>query len=252
MRRLKVTLEYDGTHFAGFQKQSDKNLRTVQGVLEESLVRLTGEETLVTGAGRTDSGVHAYGQVVHFETGSSIPVERFCKALNGQLPPDLAAVDAAVVDDSFHARYSALGKEYCYLVFNSRKPLALWRNHCYRYPFPLNLAAVKESAAVLSGEHDFRAFSAAGSSVKSTVRHLFSLDVEKQGEWIRFTVKGNGFLYKMMRLIVGTLLKVGYGKLSPDQVKQILERGERGQGGSTVPPQGLYLVQVFYHRGDFS
>ncbi|HHV34886.1 MAG TPA: tRNA pseudouridine(38-40) synthase TruA [Syntrophomonadaceae bacterium] len=246
MRRLKVTLEYDGTHFAGFQKQAGTNLRTVQGVLGEALVKLTGEETVIIGAGRTDSGVHALGQVVHFETGSSIPVERFCKALSGKLPSDIAAIDAAEVDTSFHARRSALGKKYCYLVFNSRKPLALWRNHCYRFPFPLDMAAVKECAAILTGKHDFRAFSAAGSSVKSTVRHLFSLDAEQQGEWIRFTVIGDGFLYKMMRLIVGTLLKVGCGKLTTDQVKQILERGERGQGGFTAPPQGLYLVQVIY------
>lgn len=249
MRRLKVTLEYDGTHFAGFQKQSGTDLRTVQGVLEESLVRLTGKETPITGAGRTDSGVHALGQVVHFETGSSIPVERFCRALNGKLPPDIKALDAVEVDASFHARRSASGKKYRYLVFNSRKPLALWRNYCYRFPFPLEMARVKECAAVLTGEHDFRAFSAAGSSVKSTVRHLYSVDAEQQGDWVRFSVIGNGFLYKMMRLIVGTLLETGCGKLSPGQVKQILEKGERGRGGLTAPPQGLYLVQVYYQDG---
>jgi tRNA pseudouridine38-40 synthase len=249
MRRLKVTLEYDGTHFAGFQKQSGTDLRTVQGVLEESLVRLTGKETPITGAGRTDSGVHALGQVVHFETGSSIPVERFCRALNGKLPPDIKALDAVEVDASFHARRSASGKKYRYLVFNSRKPLALWRNYCYRFPFPLEMARVKECAAVLTGEHDFRAFSAAGSSVKSTVRHLYSVDAEQQGDWVRFSVIGNGFLYKMMRLIVGTLLETGCEKLSPGQVKQILEKGERGRGGFTAPPQGLYLVQVYYQDG---
>jgi tRNA pseudouridine38-40 synthase len=226
MRRLKVTLEYDGTHFAGFQKQSGTDLRTVQGVLEESLVRLTGKETPITGAGRTDSGVHALGQVVHFETGSSIPVERFCRALNGKLPPDIKALDAVEVDASFHARRSASGKKYRYLVFNSRKPLALWRNYCYRFPFPLEMARVKECAAVLTGEHDYRAFSAAGSSVKSTVRHLYSVDAEQQGDWVRFSVIGNGFLYKMMRLIVGTLLETGCEKLSPGQVKQKHHQGK--------------------------
>jgi tRNA pseudouridine38-40 synthase len=252
MRRLKVTLEYDGANFAGFQKQSGAGIRTVQGILEETLARLTGEETPVIGAGRTDSGVHALGQVVHFETGSSIPAERFCRALNGKLPPDIAALDAEPVDASFHARYSALGKKYRYLVFNSRKPLVLWRNHCCRFPESLEMAAVKETAAILAGEHDFRAFSAAGSGVKSTVRRLFSLDAEQQEEWISITAVANGFLYKMMRLLVGTLLAAGSGKLSPDQVKQILERGERGRGGATAPPQGLYLVQVFYSKGEFS
>lgn len=186
---------------------------------------------------------------MHFETGSSIPVERFCRALNGKLPPDIKALDAVEVDASFHARRSASGKKYRYLVFNSRKPLALWRNYCYRFPFPLEMARVKECAAVLTGEHDYRAFSAAGSSVKSTVRHLYSVDAEQQGDWVRFSVIGNGFLYKMMRLIVGTLLETGCEKLSPGQVKQILEKGERGRGGFTAPPQGLYLVQVYYQDG---
>jgi tRNA pseudouridine38-40 synthase len=250
MRRLKITLEYDGTNFDGFQKQSGTKQRTVQGVLEESLFRLTGEKVAIIGAGRTDSGVHAYGQVVHFETGSPIPVERFCEALKGQLPPDIAAVDATVVDASFHARYSAVAKKYCYLVLNSRKPMALWRNYCYRYPYPLNISAVKECAEVLIGEHDFRAFSASGSSEKSTVRRLFSVDTEQQGGLIRFTVVGNGFLYKMMRLIVGTLLEVGSGKLSLEQVRQLLKTGERGKGGATAPPQGLYLLKVFYDTCD--
>ncbi|MDD2554947.1 MAG: tRNA pseudouridine(38-40) synthase TruA [Syntrophaceticus sp.] len=250
MRRLKVTLEYDGTEFAGFQKQTGTKQRTVQGVLEESLFRLTGEKIAAIGAGRTDSGVHAYGQVVHFETGSTIPVERFCEALTGQLPPDIAAVDATVVDPSFHARYSAVAKKYCYLVFNSRKPIALWRNYCYRYPFPLNISAAKECAEVFIGEHDFRAFSASGSSERSTVRHLYSVDTEQQGDLVKLTVVGSGFLYKMMRLIVGTLLEVGSGKLSIEQVRQILNTGERGKGGATAPPQGLYLVKVFYNSWD--
>ena len=249
MRRLKLILEYDGTHFAGFQKQSGK-VRTVQGVLEEALFQLTGEKINVVGAGRTDSGVHALGQVVHFETSSTIPVDRFPAALNGHLPSDLAVLEAAAVNASFHARYDALKKKYCYLVFNSRKPVAIWRRHCYHFPVPLDLSAMKECAQVFVGEHDFTAFSAVGSSVKSTVRHVFSMNIEKKGEWIRFISIANGFLYKMVRLMVGTLLEVGRGKLSPAQVKHILEEGKRGHGGPTVPPQGLYLVKVYYQADE--
>ncbi|HHY39827.1 MAG TPA: tRNA pseudouridine(38-40) synthase TruA [Syntrophaceticus sp.] len=245
MRRFKLILEYDGTHFAGFQKQPGR-VRTVQGVLEEALFKLTGEKITVVGAGRTDSGVHALGQVVHFETSSTIPVERFPAALNGHLPSDMAVLEAAAVNASFHARYDALKKKYCYLVFNSRKPVAIWRHHCYHFPAPLDLSAMKECAQVFIGEHDFTAFSAVGSSVKSTVRHVFSMDIEKKGEWFRFLSTADGFLYKMMRLMVGTLLEVGRGKLSPAQVKRILEEGKRGRGGPAVPPQGLYLVRVYY------
>ena len=246
MRRLKVTLEYDGTNFAGFQKQTGTGIRTVQGVLEESLKRLTGEDILTIGAGRTDSGVHALGQVVHLDTCSPIPLDRFPAALSGQLPPDVVALDAALVDASFHARYKAIAKRYSYLVFNSGMHQALWRNYCYRFPSSLDMVTMQKGAAVLTGEHDFMAFSAAGSSVKSTVRRIFSFNVEHQGDWVKITVTAGGFLYKMVRLMVGTLLDVGRGKLSPDQVKEILEAGERGQGGSTVPPQGLYLARVYY------
>jgi tRNA pseudouridine38-40 synthase len=245
MRRLKLTLEYDGTHFAGFQKQSGQ-IRTVQGVLEKALYKLTGEEIAVVGAGRTDSGVHALGQVVHFDTSSTIPEDRFPAALNGHLPSDMAVLEAAAVNASFHARYDALKKKYCYLIYNSRKPVAIWRHHCYHFPAPLDLALMKECAQDLCGEHDFTAFSAVGSSVKSTVRHVFLVDMEKTGEWIRISAIANGFLYKMMRLMVGTILEVGRGKLAPALVKQIMEEGKRGCGGPAVPPQGLYLVKVFY------
>jgi tRNA pseudouridine38-40 synthase len=177
MFRVKATLEYDGTDFAGFQKQTGTGLRTVQGVLEEALSGLTGEEIVTIGSGRTDSGVHALGQVVHFDTETSIPVERLPAAVQGLLPPDIAVLDAVVADPSFHARYSALGKKYCYLVLNRRRSTALWRSRCYQYPYSLDLGAMRRAAENLIGEHDFRGFSAAGSSVKDTVRRVFSFDI---------------------------------------------------------------------------
>lgn len=246
MLRVKATLEYDGTNFAGFQKQTGTGLRTVQGVLEEALARLTGEGIVTVGAGRTDRGVHALAQVVHFETSSHIPVEHLPAALNSLLPSDLAVLDAAVADASFHARYSALGKKYSYLLLNSRRPTAIWRNRCYQYPYPLDLAAIRLAAEFFHGEHDFRGFSATGSSVKSTVRRVFSFDIVKQGDWICFRVAADGFLYKMVRLMVGTLLEVGRGKILPQLVGEILDTGERGKGGPALPPQGLYLERVYY------
>lgn len=247
MVRVKATLEYDGTNFAGFQKQTGTGLRTVQGVLEEALFRLTGEEIVINGSGRTDSGVHALGQVVHFDTETPIPVERIPAALRRQLPPDLVALDAAMADASFHARYSALGKKYCYLVLNSRMSTALWRNRCYQCPYSLDLGAMRRAAEDLTGEHDFRGFSATGSSVKNTVRRIFSFAITaSQGDWIWFTVTADGFLYKMVRLMVGTLLEVGRGRMPSQQVREILDSGERGKGGPALPPQGLYLMKVYY------
>ncbi len=246
MRRVRLCLEYDGTNFAGFQKQTGTGQRTVQGVLEEALARLTGEGIKVVGAGRTDKGVHALGQVVHFDTCSTIPVERFPAALNGILPPDLVVLSAAQADPSFHARYGAVGKRYSYLILNSRRPTALWRSCCYQYPYSLDLAAMRQAVRFFHGEHDFRGFSATGSSAQSTVRRIFSFDIAEQGDWICFSVTADGFLYKMVRLMVGTLLEVGRGKMRPQQVKEILDRGERGKGGPALPPQGLYLVRVYY------
>ncbi|AFV12729.1 tRNA pseudouridine synthase A [Thermacetogenium phaeum DSM 12270] len=246
MRRVRLCLEYDGTNFAGFQKQTGTGLRTVQGVLEEALARLTGEGIKIVGAGRTDKGVHALGQVVHFDTCSSIPVERFPAALNGLLPPDLVVLSAALADTSFHARYGAVGKRYSYLILNSRRPTALWRSRCYQYPYSLDLTAMRLAVQFFHGEHDFQGFSATGSSAQSTVRRIFSFDIDEQGDWICFSVTADGFLYKMVRLMVGTLLEVGRGKMRPQQVKEILDRGERGEGGPALPPQGLYLVKVYY------
>ncbi|HAA90101.1 MAG TPA: tRNA pseudouridine(38-40) synthase TruA [Peptococcaceae bacterium] len=250
MRFLKLVLEYDGSGFHGFQKQTGTGLRTVQEVLENALKNLTGEEIQVHGAGRTDAGVHALGQVVHFATSASIPASRFPAALNGCLPPDLVVLRAEEVDPSFHARYSALAKKYCYVVWNQEKPSALLRNYCFHYPVPLDAGLMSKGAAFFEGVHDFRSFSASGSSAKTTTRHLFSFKVQRKRGFVVFTVTADGFLYKMVRLMVGTLLEVGRGKLLPEAVREILETRRRGLGGPAAPPQGLYLVRVYY-PGDY-
>ncbi|MDH7577494.1 MAG: tRNA pseudouridine(38-40) synthase TruA [Bacillota bacterium] len=251
MRYLKLTLEYDGTNFSGFQKQTGTGLRTVQDILEAALEKLTGERIRTFGAGRTDAGVHALGQVVHFATQARIPVDRFPFALNSVLPPDLIVKKSEEVDVSFHARYSALAKKYCYLILNRKHPSPLWRKRCYYFPHSLDVSFMQEGTRYLEGYHDFLAFSAAGNNVKSTKRNIFSFRIARRGDWICLMVTADGFLYKMVRLMGGTILEVGRGKFPPSRIRDILASGERGQGGPALPPQGLYLVRVYYPGEEF-
>lgn len=246
MRYLRLTLEYDGSEFSGWQKQTGTGLRTVQGVLEKALEKLTGERITTCGAGRTDAGVHALGQVVSFATEASIPVARFPAALNGLLPPDVVVKESEEVDVLFHARYSAVAKEYRYLIWNGRLPSALWRRYSYHCPWPLDERAMQDGARYFEGRHDFIAFSATGSSVKSTVRNVISFRVSRYGDWLVMTVTADGFLYKMVRLMAGMLVAVGSGRCRPEKVGEILEAKARGKGGPALPPQGLYLTRIYY------
>jgi tRNA pseudouridine38-40 synthase len=244
---VKLILEYDGTGFSGWQKQSGAGLRTVQGVLDEALTQLTGIEHVTVGAGRTDAGVHALGQVAHFVTESGIPLERWPAALNGVLPPDVSVRSAEAVDASFHARCSAKAKEYCYLILNRPQRSAIWHRCSYHVPQRLDLDRMAQGAGYFTGTHDFRAFSAAGSSARSTVRQVLAGSVFTSGEWIGFRVAAKGFLYKMVRLMAGMLVEIGLGKADPVQIDELLESGERGKGGKTLPPQGLFLVRIAYN-----
>jgi tRNA pseudouridine38-40 synthase len=247
MRRLKLTVEYDGTGFSGFQRQTGTDLRTVQGVLETALKQLTGSEHVIVGAGRTDAGVHAQGQVAHFDTESGLPVVRWRAALNGLLSPDLSVQGAEEVDDSFHARYSAKSKEYCYLILNRPQRSAIWHHRSYYLPQRLDLQRMAQGAGCFTGTHDFRAFSAAGSSAKSTVRQVFTSSVFDCGPWIGFRVAANGFLYRMVRLMAGTLVEVGLGRTDPSRIEELLESpDEHEKGGPTLPPRGLFLVRITY------
>jgi tRNA pseudouridine38-40 synthase len=246
-RRLKLTVEYDGAGFSGFQRQTGTDLRTVQGVLETALKQLTGSEHVIVGAGRTDAGVHALGQVAHFDTESGLPAVRWPAALNGLLPPDVSVRGAEEVDDSFHARCSAKSKEYCYLILNRPQRSAIWHHHSYHLPQRLDLKRMAQGAACFTGTHDFRAFSAAGSSARSTVRRVFASSVFAGGHWIGFKVAASGFLYKMVRLMAGTLVEVGLGRTDPGRIEELLEsRDGCEKGGPTLPPRGLFLVRITY------
>lgn len=245
MRNIKLTLSYDGTCYHGFQDQGE-HLPTVQGELEKAINRLTGERLRVCAAGRTDAGTHALGQVVNLRTHSGIPVERWPYALNAVLPSDIVATEAHLVPLDFHARHSAVEKTYRYSIDNGRFPQVLLRRYAYHVPEPLDVGAMAIAAQYLVGRHDFAAFRAIGSSTISTTRSLRALQVESHSAMIHVTASADGFLYNMVRIIVGTLLEVGRGKQPPLWVKAVLAGRERAQAGATAPPHGLCLMSARY------
>jgi tRNA pseudouridine38-40 synthase len=250
MRNIKLTLAYDGSNYHGFQEQRGSGLPTIQETLEWSLGKLAGRRIQVIGAGRTDAGVHARGQVVNFDAaGWSIPAGRIPLALNGILPDDIVALEAVSVRPEFHARFAALAKTYLYVVYNNRLPCPFRRRYAYFVPRQLDCRAMEQAARYLAGTFDFKSFQAAGTPVKSTVRTMYMVRVEQLEDTIHFTFRGNGFLYNQVRIMVGTLLQVGRGKTSVSAVSDILAARDRTLAGPTVPPQGLYLEQVEYPPG---
>lgn len=242
--RVKLTVEYDGTEYCGWQVQP--NGVTVQQRLNEAVRALTGEDVTVTGSGRTDAGVHAMGQVAHFDTASTIPAERFSLALNTLLPKDIRVLSSERAEDDFHARFCAKSKTYCYKMYRSDVVHPLMERYSAMVSKGLDIAAMQECAKLFVGTHDFKAFMASGSAVKDTVRTVFSAEVTECGSELCFTVCGNGFLYNMVRIMAGTLVGVGTGRLTPDDVTNALSGGERCLAGKTLPPNGLTLVRVDY------
>ncbi|MBQ8726377.1 MAG: tRNA pseudouridine(38-40) synthase TruA [Clostridia bacterium] len=242
--RVFLKIEYDGTNYCGWQIQP--NGLSVQQVVEKAILSLTGEDVCITGSGRTDSGVHALGQVAHFDTQSSIPAEKFASALNQFLPEDVKVVESYKVDSEMHARFSAKRKTYRYSVYQSKHPRPLIDRYSARVEFPLDISAMQKACQKFIGAHDFIGFSSTGSDVKDTVREIYSASVESCGEQIIFTVCGNGFLYNMVRIMAGTLVAVGLGKISPDEMDSVILSKNRKKAGATMPPRGLTLVNVEY------
>ncbi|MDK2817682.1 MAG: tRNA pseudouridine38-40 synthase [Moorella sp. (in: firmicutes)] len=246
MPHLKITLAYDGTNYAGWQVQPVAHGPTIQGVVAAALNRLTGERICPVAAGRTDAGVHARGQVISFCTSSRIPVERWPLALNSLLPEDIAALDAEVVSPEFHARYSARWKWYRYTIYNHSLPDVFSRRYSWQVRYPLDFAAMARGASYFIGRHDFRSFCAAGSPVRQFEREVVKAHLHRQGHFIFFDVVANGFLYHMVRIMVGTLVEIGRGRLLPEDVPVILAARSRAKAGPTAPPQGLCLERVAY------
>ena len=244
MRNIKLTLEYDGAEFFGFQKQKGK--RTVQSELEKAFKRLFRREIKIASAsGRTDSGVHAKGQVVHLKVDSKIPLKKIQQALNTYLHDDLAVVRIAEMPPDFHARFWAKSKTYQYIVWNSRIRPVLEKKFTYHYPKQIRIPLMKEAAKCLIGKHDFRSFQAKADG-RNSIRTIYHFDIRKRGYKVHFVIEANGFLYNMVRNIIGTLLRVGEGQISVKEFKEIVARRSRDHIGHTVPPQGLTLLQVKY------
>lgn len=243
-RNIRIVVEYDGTAFVGWQRQP--GMRTVQGCLEDAVREMTGETVFVRGAGRTDAGVHAAGQVASFPLTAGIPTGGLLRGLNSILPADVAILDVADADAAFDARFSARGKVYRYLVWNHLVRSPLRARSAWHVRAPLDMPAIREAAAALVGEHDFRAFRASDCERRTTRRVVRRLDVERQAALASFEIEATAFLKNMVRIVVGTLVDIGRGRLEPTAVARMLETGDRTAGGVTAPAQGLTLVRIIY------
>lgn len=244
MKRIKLTIAYDGTNYCGWQVQP--NGITVEEVVNKTLKKLTGEDIQVIGASRTDSGVHALGNVAVFDTHTTIPPERISYALNQRLPEDIVIVKSEEVAEDFHPRYCDCSKTYEYHILNTRIPIPTKRLTNYFVSYDLDVEKMRKAAGYLIGEHDFVSFCNVRTDVEDTVRTVTELEILKDGEEITIRISGNGFLYNMVRIIVGTLIRVGRGFYEPEKVKEILEAKDRKAAGVTAPPHGLILAEIRY------
>ena len=234
-----------GKSLIGWQKQPDK--LNIQGTIEKAIEEITGEEVDLTASGRTDRGVHALGQVANFKTNSNIPVEKFPIAINTKLKKSIRILSAEEVDEKFHSRLTCKKKTYRYIINNSEYGTAIYRNLETHIPMKLDIKKMKEAVKYFEGEHDFNAFKASGTSGKSSIRTIYKADViQMPNDRIYIELTGNGFLYNMVRIIAGTLVEVGIGKIEPSEIDAIIKSKKRENAGKTLPPQGLYLVKVEY------
>ena len=244
MRNIKLTIEYDGKDFNGWQKQPTK--LNIQGEIERAIEIVTGEKVELIASGRTDAGVHSLGQIANFKTNSKLPLQKFPVALNSKLKKSIRIQKAEEMDEKFHSRYNCKQKTYRYIINNSREGSAIYRNLEYHVPVKLDVEAMKNAIKHFEGEHDFKGFKASGTSGKSSVRKIYKAEIKENEERIIIELTGNGFLYNMVRIIAGTIVDVGLGKIKPDEIPEIIKSKDRTRAGKTLPPYALYLVKVEY------
>lgn len=245
MGNYRLDLCYDGSRYRGWQRL-DKTDLTIQGKLEQVLSRMLGEETEVIGSGRTDGGTHALGQVANFHGTTALTCDEILAYLRHYLPEDIGVIAVTAVDERFHSRYNAVEKTYRYRIWNSAAPCVFERKYVWQMPEPLDLERMEAAASLLLGTHDFLPFSSLKKSKKSTVRTLRRLEIQRIGSEVQITVTGDGFLYHMVRILVGTLVEVGRGQRDPAEISAIFETGIRSEAGETVPAKGLCLMEVTY------
>ncbi|MCR6543988.1 tRNA pseudouridine(38-40) synthase TruA [Dehalobacterium formicoaceticum] len=246
MRNIKLLIEYDGTNYIGWQSQPSYQGKNIQGIIEAGIRKMVHHEVRLNAAGRTDAGVHARGQVANFFTESLIPAERFPWALKGILPYDIVVKAACDVPEDFHARYHATEKTYRYVIRRAALPDAFDWKYGYHFPYPLNISEMEQAARFFLGTHDYRSFCAKGSPVKKFVRTVTRAELIHDGDYLYFDVTAKGFLYHMVRIMVGTLVEIGRGRWQAEDIKRILAKKERKYAGPTALAHGLYLQEVKY------
>lgn len=243
-KNIKLTIAYNGKNFLGWQKQ--KNSLGIQGELEYACKSIFNKKDIeITGSGRTDAGVHALGQVANFKVDTTIPIEKLPEIFNHKLPKDISVIDAVEVDKSFHSRHTAKRKTYRYQIYKSRLRSPFLKDFSYQVKYDLDIDKMKKEIVHLIGEHDFAGFMSSGSSVKNTVREIYSAQIILENDLIILEIEGNGFLYNMVRIIVGTMVDIGRGKIT-ESLDEIIKSKDRKRAGHTAPPQGLFLKEVRY------
>lgn len=244
MKNIKLTIEYDGKEYNGWQKQPNK--LNIQGEIERAIQNITGEQVELIGTGRTDAGVHAFGQVANFKIDSDFPIEKMAIAINSQLKKSIRIKKTEEVSQEFHSRYNCHSKTYQYVIDNSEQGSAIYRGLSYHVPQELDVEKMQKAVTYFVGEHDFSSFKSSGTSSKSSVRIIYDANVEKDGEKVKISLTGNGFLYNMVRIMTGALIDVGHKKIAPEDIKTMLEEKDRTKAADTAPAKGLYLYKVSY------
>ena len=246
-RNIRLTIEYDGSRYQGWQRLGgDSNANTIQGKLESVLSKMTGEDVNINGSGRTDAGVHAYGQVANFHTDCMMSVSEIKNYLTKYLPSDIGIVEVSEASGRFHSRLNAKEKTYLYRIAIPGVSNVFERKYLWYFPETLDIKKMEEAASLLIGTHDFKGFSSIKKTKKSTVRSIYNIEIKKTKKEIQISYTGNGFLHNMVRILTGTLVEVGCGKIKPEDITKALESTKRSDAGITAPPQGLFLVSVEY------